>query len=492
MVRSSDDGSTWAPVLPQVARSIAADPNTPGVVYAATAAGLYKSSNYGSTWGLLNANIKTWVAVNTAYPQILYGDNLRSSDGGTTWAAMAGLPLFSVTTYDASHIQVSKSNPMRLIALIAKGRPYMSNDGGITWASMLSTAGYTPRLMRSDVYSLTIDPVDASRYYVGYCNSVQWFNGSLTGSANASGDQFNIVVDPGDPKSVFVAGQFGTTYKSTNFGRSYTTYAKFPGSDTLPGRMIMDVRGRIYVADDSGLWMIQTRSEFCSGQDQDGDGYYAVEGCGTPVDCVDTDSAVNPGRIEDCLDNRDNNCDGRIDFLDLYCIDNCTDQDGDGYLPECGGGLDCHNYDATVFPGALELCDLQDNDCDDEVDEIFDLDQDGYTSCGGDCDDGNPNVFPWAEEKKMDGIDQDCSGYDLTIRVVKAVHSLQKQTLTVEALSKLDENAGLTLYVDYGDYVPMTWDAKRRLWAVTIGNVPYKPFYVLVEGVEGYESSPVQ
>jgi hypothetical protein len=79
-VRSSDDGSAWAPVLPQVARS-----------------------NYGTTWGLLNANVKTWVAVNTAYPESQYGDNLRSGD----------------------------------------------------------------------VYGLTIDPVDASRHHVGYCNSVQ-------------------------------------------------------------------------------------------------------------------------------------------------------------------------------------------------------------------------------------------------------------------------------------------------------------------------------
>ena len=40
--------------------------------------------------------------------------------------------------------------------------------------------------------------------------------------------------------------------------------------------------------------------------------------------------------------------------------------DGDGYSADQG---DCDNTDATVYPGAVELCDGKDNDCDGEVDE---------------------------------------------------------------------------------------------------------------------------
>ncbi|HXH27992.1 MAG TPA: putative metal-binding motif-containing protein, partial [Candidatus Polarisedimenticolia bacterium] len=45
----------------------------------------------------------------------------------------------------------------------------------------------------------------------------------------------------------------------------------------------------------------------------------------------------------------------------------CTDTDGDGYTT-CGG--DCDDLDPTVHPGAPEVCDLRDNDCDGFIDEV--------------------------------------------------------------------------------------------------------------------------
>ncbi len=50
----------------------------------------------------------------------------------------------------------------------------------------------------------------------------------------------------------------------------------------------------------------------------------------------------------------------------------CTDSDGDGYYAEadCDGEQDCDDTDATVNPGATEVCgDSKDNDCDGQVDE---------------------------------------------------------------------------------------------------------------------------
>ena len=84
------------------------------------------------------------------------------------------------------------------------------------------------------------------------------------------------------------------------------------------------------------------------------------------------------------------------------------DHDSDGWTVEAG---DCNDAHAAVYPGADELCDGHDNDCDGVVppDEIDD-DLDGFDECSGlDCDDADPLVSPYAIET-CDGVDNDCDG----------------------------------------------------------------------------------
>ena len=164
--------------------------------------------------------------------------------------------------------------------------------------------------------------------------------------------------------------------------------------------------------------------------DDDGDGFGdtgdAVAACVAPAgyvpdatDCDDANAAVNPDAQEVC-DGIDNDCDGDVDGGAVGEGTWYPDADGDGFGDDAGAvtsctappdhvavGGDCDDGDAAVYPGATEICDGIDNDCDASTDENGDTDGDGFSACGGDCDDDDANVNPDAEEV-CNGVDDDC------------------------------------------------------------------------------------
>ena len=169
--------------------------------------------------------------------------------------------------------------------------------------------------------------------------------------------------------------------------------------------------------------------------DEDFDNYYSEDSigdCGILVDCDDSNPKIYPGATELCNDGIDNNCDLLVDEQDVNCV-NCSlyDNDKDGYfaVTGCGTPVDCNDEDLTIYPGAPELCDGIDNQCKDDPGYNFtdegctacaDEDEDGYfttSGCGSlevDCDDSDIDVNQGATEDcgidgYGNGIDDNCN-----------------------------------------------------------------------------------
>ena len=217
--------------------------------------------------------------------------------------------------------------------------------------------------------------------------------------------------------------------------------------------------------------------------------FYRYAGLIGGGDCNDSNPAVNPGAAEIC-DNLDNNCNNQVNEglnLTYYrdadndgfgnpgntllacslpvgyvtnnsdCDDNngainpntvwYLDADNDNYYtgspmvqctsPGTGyrytglvGGGDCNDGHSGINPGATEICDNLDNNCNNQTDEgvlntfYRDMDGDSYgdpnisqQACSApagfvanntDCDDNNPNVNPGTAEI-CDNLDNNCN-----------------------------------------------------------------------------------
>ncbi len=195
--------------------------------------------------------------------------------------------------------------------------------------------------------------------------------------------------------------------------------------------------------------------------DGDGDGFgdpaTSVSACIQPAgyvptggDCDDQNAAVNPGVAKDSCNTAaiDDNCDGVTDGVgSTGCTAMYPDVDGDTFGSKtaasvcyCGAPTgyvadktDCNDTNSAIKPGAGEVCNGLDDNCDGATDPVntsgcqpyfTDVDKDGYgtgasqcwcsaqvtysTLIPGDCVDNNAAINPGKTET-CNSVDDDCN-----------------------------------------------------------------------------------
>jgi len=167
--RTGDGGRTWTPVAQAIVgqgiADLEIDPSAPGVVYAATREGVWKSRDGGMRWQRLARRDTSELA--TAGPGVVLAGSCglrRSADGGQTWTQV--LPCQStgeVRGYLIRRLQVAPARPREIYAdvveiLSAQGNSrqavYRSQDGGTTWSRI------------ADGWTVTVAPSQPATLYI--------------------------------------------------------------------------------------------------------------------------------------------------------------------------------------------------------------------------------------------------------------------------------------------------------------------------------------
>ena len=285
----------------------------------------------------------------------------------------------------------------------------------------------------------------------------------LTWYADLDGD------GEGDPGNLAWACDQPSGYQADGFDCDDTDPAAFPGADeycdgkdddcdALIDEDSVDALTVYEDADGDGYGLTSSTSEAC----EEGDGWSFTDG-----DCDDEDAANSPGGTEIC-DEQDNDCDGLVDDDDSSLVDATLwyeDADGDGYghasssLAQCeepSGYLDddsdCDDTSADRFPGAEELCNSVDDDCDNVTDEdacidVSNVDASYFAYATGDLEISSDTTFD-TNTGVIDGIrgkgDNEIDGiwYDL-------IYQEDGTTVALLAVASLDISATLTVEGDW-------------------------------------------
>ncbi len=259
ILKSTDGGGSWSHSLDwsydqnRGVWMIAVHPADSNIVYAATTEGIYKSTNAGGGWTLVNDVIMgTDVRIHPTTPDTLFSAHgnfssagqgiYRSTDAGASWEKLtSGLP---ASWSGKAQLAVSSVQPTYIYASIGNAESgrglYRSTDTGDTWEQAYGN-GYQSYQGFYSHYVLP-SPFDTNRIFVAGIDIYRSTNGGssfqqrsdwtsmyygtpppegpIGGPNYAHADHHFAVWHPTDPNTIFFCSD-GGVFKSTDGGGTF-------------------------------------------------------------------------------------------------------------------------------------------------------------------------------------------------------------------------------------------------------------------------------
>jgi photosystem II stability/assembly factor-like uncharacterized protein len=272
LFKSSDGGAHWRPVARGLVAAVALDPQDPRIVLAAGAPPrIIRSTDAGRAWRPNGARLAT-----TPVALAISGDNAyaatargvyTSSDGGRSWREPVTPPKSNVQA-----LAVAPDDPTVVYAAAGGSDTrglYESTDAGRTWGLL------TDGLEDTDVSAVALDPERRTTIYIGTTGEgvftstdggaswqpagsglprIRIRGTTVTGKATSWTETVGITalaIDPANPKTLYAATSGRGVFRTRDAGRSWQPFNT--GLAVLDVRSLaVDATGRALYAGTAG------------------------------------------------------------------------------------------------------------------------------------------------------------------------------------------------------------------------------------------------
>jgi len=282
------------------------DARAANVIYAsAGGAGLYRSSDGGQQWQLLEGLPSTWVTaveISPKEPDVLYAATLqgrvyRSADGGTTWRDIsAGLPLVAIRSLaiDADHPNdlyvgtwgagvylthnwetgwQSAESPFRVVIKVvvdtragrhdiyalAENGAWQGNydrEGRLAWQLFLGPLSDLSLVTASEARLVAIGPEQEARVGTAAAAADVVIRQSVSPSASQPALELRLVVqDPTVPQRIYGAAADGSIWRSNDLGQTWTALGSGLEGRRISVLALHPISQTLYAGTDEGVFV---------------------------------------------------------------------------------------------------------------------------------------------------------------------------------------------------------------------------------------------